>query len=97
MIKVKLSEEDSVEVVDEVSTAVVVMLPSELVGVRVEVVTMMVVEGVVVGVMVDVDDSVMTVGLEDVGGSVVGVVVGSSLDVGVEVVDSVTPVDRLTD
>jgi hypothetical protein len=93
VIKVRLGVVVSVVMAD-VSTSVVVTVPSELVGVRVEVETMIVVDGGVVCVVVMVDDSVTT------GGVVVGVEVG--VDVGVDVVSSevvsllVPPVDKLT-
>lgn len=93
VIKVKSGVCVSVAMV-EVSRSVVVTLPSELVGVRVDVVTMVVTDGVALGVVVMVDDSVTT------GGVVVGVVVG--VLVGVEVVSSevvsllVPPVDKET-
>lgn len=90
VIKVKDGVVASVEMVD-VSTSVVVTLPSEFVGVRVDVVTITVVDCEFDVVMVD--DSVTT------GGVFVGVEVG--VEVGVVDVSElvsllVPPVDRLT-
>jgi len=93
VIKVRSGVRVSVAMV-EVSRSVVVTLPSELVGVRVDVVTIVVTDGVALGVVVMVEDSVTT------GGVVVGVLVG--VLVGVVVVSSVvvsllvTPVDKET-
>jgi len=90
VIKVKSGVLVSVAMV-EVSRSVVVMLPSESVGVRVDVVV--VTDGVTLGVVVMVDDSVTTgvvVGVDT--GVVVGVVVVSSVVVSL----LVTPVDKET-
>jgi len=91
VIKVKDGVVVSVAMVDD-STSVVVTLPSELVGVRVDVVTMTVVDALFDVVMVD--DSVTTDGV------VVGVDVGVDVGVVVSEVVSVSllvpPVDKLT-